>query len=476
MSITDQNRETIITENNTAQNRLIDILENYSRESSNLTIQEQLHGDIDFSPIRELGFGLVDTITIGKGEITNIANIPKGIVSFTCIENLIKNIDNLPSSLTHINVSENLLDSIEVSGLNNLKTLNVSHNKLTQLENLPSHLEELLCDFNNLAQLNLQDLNKLKTINVSNNKITLIENLHTNTNLINENNPSITFRNSEVDQIGGDNNDDDGNEVNTNYKDALNLYFRMKNNYETKIHNKKKQIYTNEPNKKIAKRLIQQYTPECIKCKRKVGTIFKRDNNLYKSICGDTRNPCNLNIELFAGLAIGFDVMFNLHKEDFTEAREIIDIEKLNDLFDYVSSEGNVDLYKKSLELYIENENIYKLYLEKHTQLYNNPETKKLLITAQDKLFTYIERSKEYIDEYKKTNNKEFLKTAMDLRVNEIKRELSTIRRLKYGIMEIVSKPTKKTFPINTLYQNIVSLDNLDYLSMEQQRVVSFTI
>ena len=53
MSITDQNRETIIIENNTAQKRLTDILENYSRESSNLSIQEQLHGDIDLAPIQK---------------------------------------------------------------------------------------------------------------------------------------------------------------------------------------------------------------------------------------------------------------------------------------------------------------------------------------------------------------------------------------------------------------------------------------
>ena len=474
MSITDQNRETIIIENNTAQKRLIDILENYSRESSNLTIQEQLHGDIDLSPIREMGFGLVDTITIGKGQITNMKNIPKGIVSFTCIENLIKNIDALPSSLTHINVSGNLLENIVVSGLNNLKTLNVSHNKLRQIENLPTHLEELLCDWNELSQLNLQGLTKLKTLNISNNNITLIENLGTQTLVIDENTPSITYRNSEVNQVGDDN--DDGNEVNTNYKDALNLYFRMKNEYETKIHNKKKQIYDKEPNKNMAKRLIQQYTPECIKCKRKVGTIFTKDENLYKAICGDTRNPCNLNIELFTGLALGFNTMFDITQQDFEETREIIDIEKLNDLFDYVSSEDNVELYKKSLELYIENENMYKSYLEKHTELYNNPETKKALITAQENLFTNIEKSKQFMDEYKKTNNREFLKNAMDLRVNEIKRELKTIQRLKYGIMEIVTQPTKKTFPIHTLYQNVVSLDNLDYSSMEQQRVVSFTI
>lgn len=474
MSITDQNRENIIIENNTAQNRFINILENYSRESSILTIQEQLHGDLDFSPLREMGFGLVDTITIGKGEITNITNIPKGIVSFTCIDNLLKNIDNLPSSLIHINVSGNLLENIIVSGLNNLKTLNVSHNKLTQLENLPTHLEELLCDFNNLAQLNLQDLTKLKTLNISNNDITLIENLDTQTHVISENTPSITYRNSNIEQVGGDN--DDGNEVNTNYKDALNLYFRMKNDYKTKIHNKKKQIYDKEPNKKIAKRLIQQYTPECIKCKRKVGTIFTKHENVYKAICGDTQNPCNLNIEIFTGFLLHFKDLFQFAGEDLEETRKIIDMEKLDDLFEYVSSEDNINLYKKTLELYIQQEKTYKSYFEKHTQLYNNPETKKALMTAQENLFTYIEKSKQLMDEYKKTNNKEFLKSATDLRVNEIKRELSTIRRLKYGIMEMIIQPTKKTFPINTLYQNPVSLDNLDYSSMEQQRVINFTI
>ena len=474
MSITNQQRENIIIENNTAQSRLLDILKNYSRQSTNLTIQEQLHGDIDLLPLRELGFGLIDTINFGKGEITNLVNIPKGITSFTCADNLLKTLDNLPSSLTYINVSGNILEDINVSNLNNLQSLNVSHNKLTQLENLPPNLEELLCDFNQLHQLNLEGLTKLKTLNISNNKITLIENLDTTTNLIYDNNPSISFRNSEIDHTEGGENDNSGD--NTNYKDALNQYFRMKNEYETKIHNKKKQIYDKEPNKKIAKRLIQQYTPECIKCKRKVGTIFTKDENVYKAICGDTQNPCNLNVEIFTGFLLDFKNAFDMTKDDFEKTREIIDMEKLNDLFDYVSSEDNVNLYKKTLELYAENENTYKSYLEKYNNLYNNTDTIKSINLAQDKLFSYIEKSKQLIDEYKKTDNREFLTTAMELRTNEIKRELSTIRRLKYGIMEIITHQTKKTFPINTLYQNPVSLDDLDYSSMEQQRVISFTV
>ena len=473
-SITDQQREDIITENNTAQTRLLDILENYSRQSTNLTIQEQLHGDIDLLQLRELGFGLIDTIIFGKGEITNLVNIPKGITSFACTDNLLKTLDNLPSSLTSINVSGNIIEDINVSTLHNLQSLNLSHNKLTQLENLPTNLEELLCDFNQLHQLNLEGLTKLKTLNISNNKITLIENIDTITNLIYDNNPSINFRNSEVDHIGRD--ETDGSGDNTNYNDALNQYFHMKNEYDSKLHNKKKQIYEKEPNQKIAKRLTQQYTPECIKCKRKVGTIFTKDENVYKAICGDTQNPCNLNVEIFTGFLLNFKSMFDITKEDFEKTREMIDVEKLNDMFEYVSGEDNIDLYKKTLELYTADEDAYKTYIETHNNMYNNTDTIASLHAAQSKLFSYIENSKLLIDEYKKTNNREFLKSAMELRVNEIKRELSTIRRLKYGIMEIVTHPTKKTFPIHTLYQNPVSLDKLDYSSMEQQRVISFTV
>ena len=50
MSITNQQREHIIMEKNTAQSRLLDILENLTRQSTHLTIQEQLHGDIDLLP------------------------------------------------------------------------------------------------------------------------------------------------------------------------------------------------------------------------------------------------------------------------------------------------------------------------------------------------------------------------------------------------------------------------------------------
>jgi hypothetical protein len=184
MNITDQHREHIILENNTAQKQLLDILENYSRQSTSLIVNGALHGDIDFLQLRELGFNLIDTIQLPQGEITSIRNIPKGIKSFTCTNNLLDSLENLPGSLTHLNISDNVITSINVSNLDNLEILNVSHNKLTQLENIPKNLVELLCDFNQLQQLDLEGNDKLKTLNISNNKITLIENLPEKVNVI----------------------------------------------------------------------------------------------------------------------------------------------------------------------------------------------------------------------------------------------------------------------------------------------------
>lgn len=474
MNIIEQQREDIIRENNTAQTRLLDILDNYSRQATSLHIEESLHGNIDLSPLRELGFGLIENIHFSKGEITNIENIPKGITSLICTENLILYLENLPSSLTNINVSENIIKYIDVSNLNKLQTLYISNNKLKRIENLPISLVELVADFNQLQQLNLLENINLKLINVANNQITLIENLPENAKLIIDNNPSIEFRNSDVSQIGGDNEDDNVN--NTNYTEAINSYFAMKNDYETKIHNKKKQIYNKEPNKKIAKYLIRQYIPECIKCKRKVGSIFNKENDTYTILCGDTQNPCNLDVRIFAGTLTQFQAMFDALKEGFDETRDIVIRQKLDTLFDYVSEEDAVKLFKKQNELYTSNESLYNKYLERYNDMYNNPDTARRIHEKQTKLFSLIEKNKELIDEYNKTNNREFLKAAVDLQVNEIANEIQNIRILKHEIMEMITQDTGTIFPLNTLFQSPVSISKLDYASGEQQRVISFTV
>ena len=51
-----------------------------------------------------------------------------------------------------------------------------------------------------------------------------------------------------------------------------------------------KRAYEKGTNKKMKKKLINSVSAPCVKCKRDVGSIFKKDDNKYIAICGDSKN------------------------------------------------------------------------------------------------------------------------------------------------------------------------------------------
>jgi len=481
MSINKDKHYEIIELNNTAQADLVSILDTYSKEVDTLRINVPLHGDLNLSDLANMGFGKIKHIIIGKGEITNLI-LPKNIETLECVDNLLLKLDNLPKSLININVSYNILEHIDVSTLSNLETLNVSHNKLTTVENLPQKITEFVCEFNEIEYLDLAGLSNLTKLYLSNNNITLIENQPDSIIDIQiENNPSITFRNSQNENISGSTPIvDDFAEQQRNYKDAINEYFKLKNRYESDLMDMKRKAYKSEPNKRIAKRLVLQVKPKCIKCKRPVGTIFSKNENRYEAICGDASNPCSLDIQIFPGFLTQFQILFDMVKQDFDAASDNLLKQKLDTLFNYISEDQSVALFKKELQLYNESGTYYKEYLEKYNELYNNAHRNETIQNKSEKVFRSIETSNQLIEEYKKTSNYEFLKSAVELQVRDIIPEMRNIRMLKHHIMEMVrsdeddDEPGK--IPIHTLFQRPASIAELDYASGEQQRVIKFNI
>ena len=110
--------------------------------------------------------------------------------------------------------------------------------------------------------------------------------------------------------------------------------------------------------------------------------------------------------------------------------------------------------------------------------MYNNVDTQQRIQEKRDNIFSLIEKNKALIDEYKKSNNVEFLKAGVDLQISEIYPEVRNLRMLQHEIMEIESSDNGAgmMFPLNTLFQQNVSLSKLDFSSGEQQRVISFTV
>lgn len=485
MNIVKQERENIIKENNTAQQRLKDILEKTNKRTNILDIREPLHGDIDFSILKE-GFSNIKTITISEGEITNIINIPEGVTNLDIDKNFIFELNDLPTSLTHLGVIYNYLSTIDFTDLKSLEEINISNNQISTLENLPPELLVLNCENNQLRSLDLRGLNKLNSLNCSYNKLTIIENLpETIIDFNYDNNPSIEFRNSSKISNGKTPEKEDEEHAilqQIGYEDSLKYYFRLKENYEKTLLKTKQDIFNLSPTKKIARQKILQLKPVCINCKRPVGTIFSKKDNRYMAICGDNNNPCKLKIEIFSGnFGSTVDLLYKF-KDHVDELKDDIIREKLDNLFNYKNEERSVAIFKQKIEEYNFDSGMFKDLLDRHNEHYNNSHKKELIQKKKDAIYKYIENISVLLKEYEQTDNIEILKSAVYIQKNDLLPEISNLRVLSNELMEmnyeVVIEGGFGVLPLINyyLYKNEVSLSKNDFTFGEPPRVVHFSI
>ena len=115
MDLIREQRETIIKENNTAQDRLKEILENLPKSSEVLEISEKgvLHGDLDFAVLQEMGMGNLTSIILGEGDVTSIMGLPSNLKKLECVDNLLVDLENLPTTLEVLNISHNYVEKID---------------------------------------------------------------------------------------------------------------------------------------------------------------------------------------------------------------------------------------------------------------------------------------------------------------------------------------------------------------------------
>jgi len=268
---------------------------------------------------------------------------------------------------------------------------------------------------------------------------------------------------------------EEGGKEDQSYIEALDHYFKSKNNYEIKLKEAKHKIYQKEDNKKTAKKKILELNLPCIHCKRPVGTIFSNTKYNLIAICGDKQNPCILNIEIHKGFMMNIKYVLDLYREDIDFLKDSIIKQKLDTLFDYTNENQTTQLFKKGLDAYNGDSVIYKEILDKYNSLYENHYKMDLIADKNGQIFRLIENSRGLLEEYKKTQNTEFLKMAVELNIKEIIPEIKNLRTLKNEVMEIkVEMDKEQNQKIFTLFTYPVSLSNIDYNSGEPPRIVKF--
>lgn len=432
-----EEREDVITNNNTAQEKFTAFVEQLSKPIKKVEILEPLYGDLNLNIFQDLNLGIPEEIYFQKGQITSFTNIPNGIKILSCPNNFLISIENLPTTLEKINLEYNFLENIDVSNLKFLEELNINHNQIQEISKLPSSLKNLKCEYNKLEYLNLNNLNELKTLHISNNLITVIENMPEGIeDFQKENLPSIEFRNSGEPEIKNKE-ENEKRRLKKDFYNDLKQYFKLKSKYEKKEKELKKNAYQRADTKKMAKNAVKKVKPPCIKCKRLVGTIFQKKNNTYTAICGDDTQPCKLNIKLYCGNYLHFDEGIDLFQNSLEDIKTNIIKQKMDNIFGYTDDETAKIKYEALLQDYNEEKDILQEMYDRRDEVYENRDKKEQVKNKKRELFTYIEDNKAILDEFKQTKNKQLIKDLVFNNVRNVHREARTISQIENEIIEM---------------------------------------
>lgn len=459
---------------NTAQDYFLNILEFIDkRHAIEIRFDNPMYGDLDFSVLKDRDYKRVTKIVIDKpGKITNIRNIPEGITHLTCQSQSLTAIsENLPSTIEEIDCADNMIQSFNGKNTPKLKVLKLSDNEISKIENLPSSLLILECDNNQLRNLDLSNTTSLKTLHCSNNPLLMLE--HVPNTLVDfqmENNPftEISHGQSRDKEKGSG-----SGSKRFEYLESIFDFFRLKNQYETKLHELKKKAFDRGNTRRESIRNVKMVKAPCVSCKRKVGTIFKIHDRRYVAVCGDKEKPCNLDIQIYNSNSIHLGELLDLYKMQFIEKKkENIIKQKMDTLFNYVSEREAIIDFKADLKELNESSTSYKRILHDYDNLYNN-ETRKLQIQRkQEEIYRLQGDISKMMEQYKKTGNKKTLTDAMEMHVRDLNPAIQNLRHLKYDTMYM-----EDTGEISQLVQRDIAFDkNYDKGLSEEPRVIKYVV
>jgi hypothetical protein len=276
-----------------------------------------------------------------------------------------------------------------------------------------------------------------------------------------------------------------------NISEVLNEYYKLKSKYEDNFHDKYiKPILRSEGKSKREKRLEYQKLPkpECINCKRNVGSIFtiKKDSQEYSRTfiakCGNLDDPCPLNIVFDYTGRDELDKEILKHNNDIKEIKNKIIFDKNNMMFGYIDQTKAVEIFNTDTTELKEISEAAGFIMEINIQLNDNPVKKNLIKTNEDKLgIDYLVPFKSMIKEFEQTGKTEILNKAVKFYVDEMAPLAKTITNLKYEVsyVDFLEKkdnedPTEKG-DLYILVQKKNSIYNLEYTLYGNDDIKSFT-
>jgi hypothetical protein len=268
-------------------------------------------------------------------------------------------------------------------------------------------------------------------------------------------------------------------------KEALNEYFRLKEKFENQNNILKKKIMNNPNLSKREKRSeFLKLMPKCVNCKRpsKKGTIFSINffpsddkinaHRIFKAVCGDLADPCNLHIEINIGQRDSLDDLMTFIRKEITEYKNKIIDDKNKLLFGLMTNETAIENFDNNKNYINDLTSVYETYLD----IWNNQiDTQKNKIELEESLvqsYESINTIKECIKKMNENNNSQYAVDAVLIYNNVLMPLLNKIRNLKYNENIVFNNENNKT--CNLIQRKYKIEDTL--LSSYEDKIVSFDV
>jgi hypothetical protein len=280
---------------------------------------------------------------------------------------------------------------------------------------------------------------------------------------------------------------DESNVDATEIRDALNDFYKLKAKYETTFYDKfLRPIILSKTKSKREKRVDYSKLPkpECVNCKRNVGSIFtikyiKDDyKRLFTAKCGDISDPCPFNITIEIADKQQLDVESVIINKELNDIKTDIVKGKNDMMFGYIEQNKAVSRFnataeelKEKTEMagYVINTNITINYNPKVIQLLNHLETE----FGENLLLPFKSMIKEYSEEHLDRSK---MVEAITFYKNEMIPKIAEIQRLKYKTDYVDFKPVAETGESTDLYvlvQRKNSLASLEFSFFSEDKLIS---
>jgi hypothetical protein len=273
-----------------------------------------------------------------------------------------------------------------------------------------------------------------------------------------------------------ENDENEDNNEKKQFIDGLNEYYKLKSQYENNINKDKNQIIKLKGLSWKEKRIeYQKIKPKCINCKRPVGTIFttKIENSTRHliAICGDRITPCPLNINICLGDIHDISLFIQEDEKDIDKYKRNIIKDKNDLLFGYIDSEEAVSKFDSINEEVAKTTKIYEYALEKYLNIVDNPEKKMDLEKKQVEFYNNLDNFNFMINEYKNTQNIQFINDAVQLYKDAMIPKLREITKLKYSYLDVEYDEADDVY---YFIQKLIAFEDIEIdLSETGQKVLS---